>query len=283
MAMPSNVLAIAAGEIGYSRWDDELNGTKYGREHAQLTKSPYFGESGVPYCNMFTSYVLRRAGVKEPAPGLFAYVPFCINAYRAAGQSVSIRSAEPGDLICFDFEGDGVAGHIGIVELNRGSYVQTIEGNTTSGAGGSQSNGGGVYRRTRKWDDVVAVLRPRYQGTGDAVSTPKPPAAKFRDIRGLQAAVRAVPDNVAGPDTRKRLHAVRKASAWGGRTFPYGVVFTQQVVNTVADGYWGDNSDAAHDRTTVAIQKALGAVPDAIWGPDTEAKLRTALDTAEQP
>ena len=46
--MPSaaDVLRIAEAEVGYSRWDDPLPGTKYGRWYAQITDSPYFGTSG---------------------------------------------------------------------------------------------------------------------------------------------------------------------------------------------------------------------------------------------
>lgn len=49
----TNVLQVAAKELGYSRWNDPKNGTKYGRWYAELTHSPYFGSNGVPYCAMF--------------------------------------------------------------------------------------------------------------------------------------------------------------------------------------------------------------------------------------
>nr|MCW1079565.1 CHAP domain-containing protein [Streptococcus anginosus] len=81
---------------------------------------------------------------------------------------VSAANAQAGDLVCFDWDGDGVADHVGFVERNYGSYYQTIEGNTSSGASGSQSNGGGVYRRTRNLGSVIAVIRPEY--TGDSSS-----------------------------------------------------------------------------------------------------------------
>jgi cell wall-associated NlpC family hydrolase len=37
----------------------------------------------------------------------------------------------PGDLIFFDWEGDGVSDHVGIVERADGTTVYTIEGNTS--------------------------------------------------------------------------------------------------------------------------------------------------------
>ena len=38
----------------------------------------------------------------------------------------------------------------------------------------------------------------------------------------------------------------------------------------------------AHDTTTTAVQTAVGADPDGIWGPQTDTLTRTALDAGEQ-
>lgn len=106
---------------------------------------------------------------------------------------------------------------------------------------------------------------------------PAPTKPAKPDITGVQRAVRANPDNVWGPDTERRITAVRKASLWGGKEYPWGTVYTQEVVGTPADGKWGSNSNKAHDATTVAIQKALLAAGfdpgpiDGKWGPSSEA------------
>ena len=58
----------------------------------------------------------------------------------------------------FDF-GRGLPQHIGVLResVTPGAAFQTIEGNTSSGPGGSQDNGGGLYARadrttaTAKW------------------------------------------------------------------------------------------------------------------------------------
>ena len=52
MATAQDLVDFAMGEVGYCRWDDPEEGTKYGRWYAQVTGSPYFGMSGVPYCAM---------------------------------------------------------------------------------------------------------------------------------------------------------------------------------------------------------------------------------------
>lgn len=166
----TDVLKIARGEIGYSRWTDPQPGTKYGRWYAK-DHGAYYGTSGVPYCAMFVSWVFAQAGAS--CAGLpEAYCPYILNKARSAGKVLSNKqSAQPGDVILFDWGGDGVCDHVGIVEKNFGSYVQTIEGNTSSGSSGSQSNGGVVARRTRSWGTVKAVVRPNYGSSSGSTST----------------------------------------------------------------------------------------------------------------
>lgn len=164
MSAAKNVLYCARQWIGYSRWDDPEPGTVFGRWYAGLAGDSYFGESGVPYCAMFVSYCLNWAGVEAAGlPG--SYVPWILSANSDAGRLVANEDAQPGDLVMFDWQGDGVADHIGIVEENHADegWMQTIEGNTSSGSGGSQSNGGGVYRRARNYSSIIGVARPYYE------------------------------------------------------------------------------------------------------------------------
>lgn len=271
----SKALAWAASQIGYTRWDDPEEGSLYGRWYAKK-HGAYYGVSGVPYCAMFTSWCLTDDDGNSAVPGGdVAYVPYAINAAAREGRLVSpMTQAAPGDLVCFDWDGDGLADHIGLVEANYGSWVQTIEGNTSSGAAGSQSNGGGVWRRTRDWDSVCAVIRPHY---GDADT-----ASGYTDVTALQAAVGATADNIVGSDTTRRIYAVVAASSWGGRQFPFGVEYVQSVIGTEADGIWGDASDEAHDRVVGALQRAVGVDDDEIYGPDTNQAINTALAGAEK-
>lgn len=272
----SKALAWAASQIGYSRWDDPLPGSVYGRWYAER-HGAYYGESGVPFCAMFASWCLTDDDGNSVIPGGdFAYVPYGISAARAAGQLVDPSNAAPGDLICFDWDGDGVADHIGLVEANYGSWVQTIEGNTSSGAVGSQSNGGGVYRRSRDWDSVCAVIRPSYSDAAAGSS------GGYTDITGIQRAVGADADNVLGPDTTRRVYAVVAASSWGGRQFPFGIEYAQLVVGTEPDGIWGDASDSAHDRVVGQLQSAVGVEVDEYYGPVTNAAINQALAGAEK-
>lgn len=154
MGTISDVLYCAREWIGYSRWTDPEEGTVFGRWFAEKTGVPYFGTSGVPYCAMFASYCLDWAGV--PCAGMpSAYCPDIVNAGRDAGCTPYNEDAEPGDLVLFDWGGDGLADHIGIVEENHPDegYMTTIEGNT---------NGGVVARRQRGYGSICLVVRPDY-------------------------------------------------------------------------------------------------------------------------
>lgn len=164
MATVQDVLSIASGEIGYSRWDDPEQGTKYGRWFANKIGASYYGQNNVPYCAMFVSWVLDNAGVScAGLPG--AYCPDMLYEAELAGRTVPVSKAQPGDIIYFEWNNDDETDHVGIVVSNEGNYLETIEGNTSSGASGSQSNGGVVARRERSFANVCGIVRPYYDGT----------------------------------------------------------------------------------------------------------------------
>ena len=272
MVTRADIIATAKAEIGYSRWADDESGTKYGRWYAQVTGSPSFGASGVPYCDMFVSWVLNKVGINWVS----AYVPGREAQARARGVLIDKWDVRPGDLITFDFDGVGVAQHIGIVEQppNSAGVFYSIDGNTTWGIGGPQDNGGVVARRERNMDDARYGIR--VVDDNSAISS-------GGNIRDIQRILGAVQDNVLGVDTEKRMCAVIKASNWGGREFPWGVAYTQQVVGTTPDGVWGDASEAAHDRVIESLQGALGVTIDGVWGPETWAAWERLARTAERP
>lgn len=148
----NDVLAKARGEIGYSRWTDPQTGTKYGRWYASYTGVSYYAQNGVPYCAMFTSWVFNQVGAK--CAGLpAAYCPYIVRDARNAGKTVSKANAKPGDVVLFDWQGDGTADHVGIVESNHGTYMTCIEGNTDNGI---------VARKNRPYSCICCVVRPNY-------------------------------------------------------------------------------------------------------------------------
>lgn len=271
MVTRANIISAANAEIGYSRWADENPGTKYGRWYAQATGSPSFGASGVPYCDMFISYILNSVGINW----LSAYVPGREAQARDRGALIDKWDIHPGDLLTFDWDGDGIADHIGVATTAPyGTKIDTIEGNTSWGYSGPQGDGGVVTNKQRDMDDVHYGIRVVDDNSG---------ISSGGDIREIQRILGAVQDNILGVDTEKRMCAVIKASTWGGVEFPWGIPYTQSVIGTDPDGIWGDASEAAHDRVVEALQRALGVTVDGVWGPETWAAWERLARTAERP
>lgn len=160
MGAAEDVISCARQWVGYSRWDDPEEGTVFGRWYAGKVGERYYGTSGVPYCAMFASYCLDWAEVEAPGFPL-AYVPYAIDAAEEAERTVPVQSAEFGDLVTFDWQGDGVSDHIGFVIENDqdNGILRTIEGNTSDS---NWSNGGCVAERTRYYSQVSCVIRPYY-------------------------------------------------------------------------------------------------------------------------
>ena len=221
MARASEVLRIAAAEVGYCRWDDPQSGTRYGRWFAEYTGSSYYGANGVAFCAMFASWCFAQAG--QACPGLpEAYVPYIYSKARKAGAVLaSKRDARPGDLVLFDWGADGSLNHVGIVELNKGSYLQTIEGNTT----GADGRSGSVARRTRSWGTVGYIVRPAWDGE-EAPSNPDTSIGRIAvdGYWGRNTTLRAqevagtTPDGVVSrqnPDHRDIMPACTTGWEWG--------------------------------------------------------------------
>ena len=130
---------------------------------ANSNRTPYtdwYGMSG-PWCAMFVTWSYEQAG-NSPSfrrGQTYAYVPYVVNDARNYRNGLAVTT-DPvaGDLVCFDWQGDGVHDHIGLferwVDRARGSSM-SVEGNTSSDVHGDQSNGGEVCRKTRSVGGVV--------------------------------------------------------------------------------------------------------------------------------
>lgn len=135
---PTDVVAIAKSQLGYTEstrnyavWeDDSIHGyTRYGAWY------------GVPYgdwCGMFASFCLRYAGVYD-IPINYGVRPW-IEELSALGLYYRAWETKPqvGSLIFYDWEGDGLSDHVGIVaEVHEadeysGASITAIEGNASN-------------------------------------------------------------------------------------------------------------------------------------------------------
>ena len=122
------------------------------------------GAIGQRWCASFIHWVHVQAtgrgfkGLPNPA-----YVPSFVQtarAHQAGLYIVTSGNARAGDLVCFDWQPDGVADHIGILTtpVNGSGAFTSIEGNT---AVGNDSNGGQVMVRQRNRSQVQAFIRIR--------------------------------------------------------------------------------------------------------------------------
>lgn len=137
------MIAIAEKEVGYT--ETEGNRTKYGK---------WFGFDGVPWCGMFVSWVYDRAGKPLGNIGFkngFAGCQTAVAYFKKKG--LIVAQPEPGDIVFFDWNGDGRHDHTGLFVrwIDRETFV-TIEGNTSLA---NQSNGGQVMKRNRKLNHVI--------------------------------------------------------------------------------------------------------------------------------
>lgn len=243
-----SVLDVARGELGYSRWDDPEQGTKYGRWYAEQTGEGWYGENGVAYCAMFVSWVFAQAGATcAGVPG--AYTPYMVDAARQAGAVVDASSAQPGDVVYFDWDG-GVVDHVGIVEENNGSYLTTLEGNTLNGR---------VARRTRAWAVIADIVRPSY-GSGEvsAPATEPGPEPDKLEVDGLwgEATTLKLQQVLGCPYTDGQIS--RQNAAWRG------------ICPGCTSGWeWVDGGIDPGSQTISAVQERIGAGVDGFIGPDT--------------
>jgi hypothetical protein len=99
-----------------------------------------------------------EAGSKSFKKGRrYAYVPYIVNdAHHGINNLAVTKTPQPGDLVCFDWEGNGVADHVGLfARWVDGNNFESVEGNTSTS---NNSNGGEVMRRNRSRSMVRAFV-----------------------------------------------------------------------------------------------------------------------------
>jgi hypothetical protein len=83
-------------------------------------------------------------------------VPYIVSDARAGKYGLTTTSSPiPGDLVCYDWQRDGIYDHVGLFEEGDAASWRAIEGNTSTS---SNSNGGQVMRRSRSRNDATVVF-----------------------------------------------------------------------------------------------------------------------------
>lgn len=165
----ADVLKVAASQVGTVE--------KGGADGKSGNLVPYWdwwkkctgeNDQGASWCACFVSWCFAQVAASSLVAAKnkfgFIYCPDGVNYFKKKNAFVDPSKAQPGDVVFFDWEGKGIADHVGIVESVGAGFLNTIEGNTSpEGANGSQQNGGGVYRRKRYFGKtIIAVARPAW-------------------------------------------------------------------------------------------------------------------------
>ncbi len=251
MATRTDVLTVAASQLGVTEDPPGSNRVRYWPEVGQ----PIGSTNGWAWCAAFATWVLLRVGVDLRKLVSWPYQCQRIMLWAKAAGRWKTSNPTPGDLVLYCWDGSGHASHIGIHERSVDGLYQAIEGNTSPTNVGSQSNGGGVYRRVRSrtvilgWVDMTGLLNvaqpPATIPPPPPVVTTTPPAYPGRVTRR----------GSVGPRVRTIQRRLR-ARGW----------------RITVDGIYGPRTE----EIIRAFQAEKGLAADGIVGPRTWAALWTA-------
>lgn len=146
--VPSNLTDPADRVLAAAR--SQLGVLEYGNNSV---RAPYNIDD--LWCASFAEWCWEQAG-HDVTWRNKNYVPDIWTDARTLGLTASPYDAEPGDMVVFDWGGDGELDHVGIVVKREGDTIYTIEGNTEG-----PNNIDGVFEKERRISSgtVVGVVK----------------------------------------------------------------------------------------------------------------------------
>ena len=129
-----------------------------------------FPGGGVAWCQCFanaSAHAITKGRINSAWFG--GYTPSVVDMARNGQHGlrlIPLAAARPGDWVYFKFPGQSndPCDHVGVFESQNGGTVTCVEGNTSApAAAGSQSNGGGVFRRRRDKSIVAFAVHVPYK------------------------------------------------------------------------------------------------------------------------
>ena len=152
MPTAKDLIAVARAQRGVKECPANSNKVKY--------NTWYYGRevsgASYPWCMVFVQWCCAQVGVELPTRT--ASCTALMNAAKKAGMWVT-SDYQPGDIAIYDWGGDKVPDHCGIITQTLPNGYLAIEGNT---AAGNDSNGGEVMERTRPAKSILGAVRPVY-------------------------------------------------------------------------------------------------------------------------
>ena len=165
------ILELARTQIGVSEQPKGSNNVIYNTD--------YYGGAvqgaNFPWCCVFIWWLFWKSNLSSLFCGgqKTAWCPFVVQYAKQHGQWVT-QGYKPGDLFLYDWNGDGVADHIGLCETWDYTYAFafTIEGNA----------GEKVSRLTRYPNEIMGAYRPAYGEDNNVPTTPSTPVAPDTNV-----------------------------------------------------------------------------------------------------
>lgn len=244
---------------------------------------------GQPWCGGFIVYIYRLLGIDLMRCTWFYYVP-SIKAF-AESKGLTRDESGYGRLAIFNWDSDAEADHVGISNPDPDSELfRSIEGNTSAGVAGSQSNGGGVFERYRDaaniecWIDMHALLAWMIDAglwNGELADAPHREeiavdgVAGQQTIRALQQALGTPADGIIS--SQFDFHSQYWPAHGAGWEWTHDaegsscIEALQKKLGIEADGYAGP-------QTVQALQRRIGVPADGYAGPQTIRALQTRLN-----
>ena len=297
----SKLIQVALNEVGYLEKETNLNldsktgnagdenYTKYARDFDTKYLNFYNGKkNGYAWCDVFVDWCLVTAfGVDvamkllgQPQKSYGAGCTWSVRYYKNIG--CFYTTPKIGDQIFFkDSSGDPC--HTGIVYDVDGTYVYTVEGNTSS-ASGVVANGGAVAMKKYKknYNRIYGYGRPKYDA--EVTNTPKPvtvPSVDKNAVLKWQKA--AIADGYKPPKYFAKYGA---DGDWGAECIAVASVaickkqlvgyknknltkIVQKAVGVTVDGKFGNDTKKA----VIAYQKKNGLTADGVVGINTWKKI----------
>lgn len=160
------VIDRAKGELGVTEYPPNSNNVKY--------NTWYYGHevsgASYPWCATFISWLFK------PEQCLCKKTASCLEMLEwFEKRKQVVKEPQAGDIVFFKYPTNNRrTNHVGLVVSVHDKVINTIEGNTSNTAQGSQDNGGMVAQRNR-YSNIVAYARPKYiQGLLTNITDCKP-------------------------------------------------------------------------------------------------------------
>jgi hypothetical protein len=155
MGSATDVLNAARSQLGYNGEGD--------CDSPITTFGEWFGVQ-TQWCAEFVSWCLAQANV--PSLGRFAhgedYCPAWVSNFKDACR-FKLSSPQPGDVVFYNWNLDGVADHVGLVEsVGADGSITTIEGNTDDPTLARYACGNCCRRKHRTTTYVLGYGQPAY-------------------------------------------------------------------------------------------------------------------------